>query len=279
MKIYNKCVYSILHSSKLSDAINSGGSVQLLEKRTWRAAYEYLIDAKHNTEQLIIVFAPAENTNFLFSYGIITDIRINPTEKNTIVNITNLQRLPSGIKKTSLKKVNGAFIDNNYIRPYLLCSIETIEKHLHFSETNADKSIGMGYEEIILNQTSQEGKLEQVVVNRYERNPELRKRCIDKNGTICCICGFNFEKAYGDKGKGFIYIHHIKPLYSTGEIETDPINDLVPVCGNCHGIIHRDKDKIVSIEEMRKIINLTTTSTSYDETSVNIKNKDRDGRS
>lgn len=58
-----------------------------------------------------------------------------------------------------------------------------------------------------------------------------RKECIEHKGTVCSICGMNFEKVYGKIGKGFIHIHHIKPLSEVSEeYIVDPINNLIPVC-------------------------------------------------
>ena len=41
-------------------------------------------------------------------------------------------------------------------------------------------------------------------------------------------CGFSFQKVYGDRGKDYIEVHHVKPLATTGEaIDVDPATDLV----------------------------------------------------
>jgi 5-methylcytosine-specific restriction protein A len=54
------------------------------------------------------------------------------------------------------------------------------------------------------------------------------------------ICGFSFEQHFGDIGKGFIHVHHLRPLGNIGEnYEVDPVTDLIPVCPNCHAMIHR----------------------------------------
>lgn len=99
-----------------------------------------------------------------------------------------------------------------------------------------------------------EGSLRQVTVNAYERDSEARQKCIDFHGLSCKICGFDFEKTYGKSGKGFIHVHHLKPLSEIGEkYEVDPILDLYPVCPNCHGIIHRRKTPY-SIEEVKQMI-------------------------
>jgi predicted HNH restriction endonuclease len=93
---------------------------------------------------------------------------------------------------------------------------------------------------------------------RYERHPQNRKRAIEIHGTSCKICNFNFERFYGEHGKDFIEVHHIQALSTLkDEIIINPEKDLIPVCANCHRIIHRNKSKILSIEEVKKIIRHT----------------------
>ena len=70
------------------------------------------------------------------------------------------------------------------------------------------------------------------------------------------ICGFNFLERYGEIGRGFIHVHHVNPLSQTGEQIVDPKTDLVPVCPNCHSMIHRDKNHILTIEELKLIFNM-----------------------
>lgn len=101
-----------------------------------------------------------------------------------------------------------------------------------------------------------EGAVMQVSVNRYERSPEARNRCIEQYGSICLICGFDFEKTYGELGKGFIHVHHITPISEIGEeYEVDYKNDLMPVCPNCHAMLHRKiNGHTLSIPELRRIV-------------------------
>lgn len=55
----------------------------------------------------------------------------------------------------------------------------------------------------------------------------------------CCVCGFNFFNAYGELGRGFIEAHHIKPVAQLEEDEVVRVQDLVPICSNCHRMLHR----------------------------------------
>ena len=99
-----------------------------------------------------------------------------------------------------------------------------------------------------------EGAKKIITVNAYERNPEARRRCIAKWGYNCFVCGFHFELYYGILGKKYIHVHHLKPIATIGEeYEIDPINDLRPVCPNCHAMLHK-KTPPLSIEELNKVV-------------------------
>lgn len=99
-----------------------------------------------------------------------------------------------------------------------------------------------------------EGSVRQVTVNAYERNNEARKICIEYYGTNCYVCGFKFEKNYGEIGKDFIHVHHLIPLSEIHqEYEVDPIKDLRPVCPNCHAMIHR-KNPPYTIEQIKNML-------------------------
>ena len=85
-----------------------------------------------------------------------------------------------------------------------------------------------------------EGHLKQVKLNKYERSSIARQKCIEQYGCICQICEMDFETTYGEVGKGFIHVHHLVPLYKVGkEYVVDYKKDLIPVCPNCHAMIHR----------------------------------------
>ncbi|KHE93077.1 MAG: HNH endonuclease [Candidatus Scalindua rubra] len=97
-------------------------------------------------------------------------------------------------------------------------------------------------EEVFTPEKYREGATRRISVNAYERDPRARKDCLAHHGYFCTVCGFDFEKVYGDLGKGFIHVHHIRPLGKAGEAyEVDPVVDLIPVCPNCHAMIHREK--------------------------------------
>lgn len=90
---------------------------------------------------------------------------------------------------------------------------------------------------------------------RYERDKEARKKCIEHYGCKCFVCGFDFEATFGELGNGFIEVHHIRPISDRsneeGAHKVDPINDLRPLCPNCHAMIHRNGIK--SIEQLKNL--------------------------
>lgn len=105
-------------------------------------------------------------------------------------------------------------------------------------------------DEVLGSELLVEGAINRITVNAYERNPEARFRCITAHGSVCCICGFNFGAEYGPDAEGYIHVHHIRPLSEVGgEYVVDPIEDLRPVCPNCHAVLHLG-ERCRSIEEV-----------------------------
>ena len=98
-----------------------------------------------------------------------------------------------------------------------------------------------------------DGTKQQVLGNKYERNPRARKMCIQKYGCICKICQFDFQKQYGELGKDFIHVHHIIPISENKgrSYKVDYENDLIPVCPNCHAMLHRSN---ISIEALKDAV-------------------------
>lgn len=88
----------------------------------------------------------------------------------------------------------------------------------------------------------------------YERNPFHRSKALELHGLDCMACGMNFESQYGDRGAGFIHVHHNKPISETGATRIDAGKDLSVVCPNCHAMIHRVKSSTLSLAELRVLL-------------------------
>ena len=99
-----------------------------------------------------------------------------------------------------------------------------------------------------------EGAICRVTVNTYERNPEARRRCIAAHQPRCYACEFEFGATYGAEFAGYIHVHHLRPLSELGgEYVVDPVEDLRPVCPNCHAVLHHG-GRLRSIEEVRQLL-------------------------
>ena len=105
----------------------------------------------------------------------------------------------------------------------------------------ADLSIRLFPDELIEGDTTfSEGASKRVVVNKYERDPAARRKCVEHYGCNCSVCGMSFEGVYGELGGGFIHVHHLTPVSELGDAGTvDPMRDLRPVCPNCHAMLHQ----------------------------------------
>jgi 5-methylcytosine-specific restriction protein A len=98
-----------------------------------------------------------------------------------------------------------------------------------------------------------EGKVKEVFVNVYERNQKARIECIKHYGAFCQGCGFDFGVFYGTSAQGFIHVHHIVSLADIGKsYSVDPVKDLIPLCANCHSVVHLTKP-MLTIEQLKKL--------------------------
>ncbi len=99
-----------------------------------------------------------------------------------------------------------------------------------------------------------EGIKRTITVNSYERNSKARQLCVKYWKAICAVCNFDFEKKYGEIGKGFIHVHHLTPVSKIGKTyQVDPINDLIPVCPNCHSMLHKEEPPL-TIDELKLLL-------------------------
>lgn len=150
-------------------------------------------------------------------------------------------KLPINLPLIVFSKTTKIAYDISFINPP---SIDNIEDDITSDE----------FENDFVNRT--EGNAQYYYGRRFERDSKNRKKAIEVHGCFCNVCGFDFEKVYGDRGKGFIEVHHIKPLnnYDGREVEINPATDLIPLCSNCHSMIHRRIDNVLSIDELKKIL-------------------------
>lgn len=161
------------------------------------------------------------------------------------------QDLNKKINKKTSEGSGGIYLPkNNYLNKegqYTLSLYKTVQLDLD-SIANEE------------NKVFTEGKKKAKLVQYYERNPKIRARAISYHGLTCKVCGFNFEKFYGDRGKYFIEVHHLVPVSKFNkEIKVDYKKDMTVLCANCHRMIHRNRNTPLTIKELKSIIRKNAT--------------------
>ena len=167
-----------------------------------------------------------------------TDLLFCTLSENPIFPIEFLQDRFSGYNWTP--QASGVSIPDK-IASELLSTIQSDEKFAFVQKSEKEVRLYA------------EGKERIVSYRTYDRSSTAREACIKYYGYNCSVCGFNFETTFGDIGKDYIEVHHLKQVVDIGEeYEIDPIKDLRPVCANCHRMLHKRKP-VLSIEELRTL--------------------------
>lgn len=165
------------------------------------------------------VVNPCITKNFNFRFG-----------ANVINLATTLDSLPVVIDNT-LSEYRGLTG-----KTFTLGELKLIAQNL----LSAQQSLNLYPDEIPPFAGYFEGLPKKVYVNIYERNAKAREECIAHYGLDCQVCKTNLGATYGAAGKGLIHVHHVVQLSDIKQdYEVDPIKDLIPVCPNCHAVIHR----------------------------------------
>lgn len=95
------------------------------------------------------------------------------------------------------------------------------------------------------------------VVQKYERSRYNRALCLKYYGFMCRGCGDRLAEKYGPIGTDVIHVHHIVPVSQMGgSYQLNPIKDLIPLCPNCHTIVHR-KTSVLEIETLKALTGFT----------------------
>ena len=160
---------------------------------------------------------------------------------------------------------------NYIVRQVISNKLENIPEYTDLIKTQtkivkSKKTIIIPYNEII-----EEGGVQQKISKSYKRSQKLRNSAIEHfshNGIIKCdCCGFEFSTYYGDVyGKpGCIELHHLKPIFQYAGISVqntidEALKNLLPVCPNCHRVIHK---KHISADKIQLFKNEILQNSSY----------------
>jgi 5-methylcytosine-specific restriction enzyme A len=112
---------------------------------------------------------------------------------------------------------------------------EAIRANLDVSADDADPYGGI--------EEAQEGRIltrAHLVRERSRKLVEAKKAaCLKATGALRCeACDFHFGAAYGERGEGFIEVHHALPIHLLMPGAKTRLSDLHLLCANCHRVVH-----------------------------------------
>ena len=269
LAVFTKNHASYLEHARAIAKTDPARPVTFRAKRVWRQA-QHALDKQGAVELYI---APVDGSGAVEYVALLEDVVLHPkrgeddterllglvldetrdeglweTEKTpvaTLYSLSNCARLPTPIPMDSLlKAVDGSPLSKDYSYSYAVVRDMDIEDI--FEDVRHPEELGVSEYE--------EGTTQRVVINRYERKAKARKECLHEHGTRCKVCGIDFGETYGDLGEGFIHVHHLRSLAEQKKKHrVDPRKDLVPVCPNCHAMIHH-RDPPLTPAALRKLM-------------------------
>lgn len=214
---------------------------------------------KFNIDDIVYLYSSRPESRISYEMKIIAiDIPVELAIDDSMYAITKASPLTclsyrlKLIKKITSDKLCFKYLQNNGLNCSPRSPFKIKDDLLSYIRTII-QSEQLDYDEIENPNLIFEGAKKSVIVNQYERNPIARQKCIEANGCKCKVCGMDFEEKYGEIGRGFIHVHHVVPISTIGEsYQVDPIKDLVPVCPNCHAMLHRGHNGVVfTIDELK----------------------------
>lgn len=134
--------------------------------------------------------------------------------------------------------------------------VELLNLDLDIKTSNSKKESIQNDTTTSTKKSYEEGKLRLETHIKRERNPKVIKEAkrifINKNKRLYCeLCGFDFEKVYGELGKNFIEGHHINPISNMNDGDVTNVEDIKMLCPNCHRMVHRGIERGIDLEEIK----------------------------
>ena len=122
-------------------------------------------------------------------------------------------------------------------------------------ELEAGGSLVVGGDEV---EDAPEGRLLTALHVRRERNRTLverrKARALELHGTLRCeACALDFGERYGERGSGFIEVHHTRPLHELPEGGKTRVDELALLCANCHRMVHRRRPWL-SVQDVAALV-------------------------
>ena len=213
---------------------------------------EFLEKARNTDDEVLVQFTENELTDFIRQY-----VQHDFTSVYNYVDRSFFDRIRSAIPVNAQMRLANQQSGEMIARALKFYSEFLQSKFFPRPKPKKEKSVNP-----VENQTPKqpkereetEGEREHVEFERAHRNPILRQQCIALWGYQCQCCGLDMAKAYGEElGKNFIEVHHLKPISTYDESRPDDyVENLVPLCPNCHAMIHHGPDGPLTLSQLRQ---------------------------
>ena len=193
-------------------------------------------------------------SNLVVSFKVNAE-HLNPNQATVLASLTGNKSISGiiSIREWDLDSLFPGADINEALDGFFDKYLSVFETELKSAFENANQPVLEPLHEDELEGIFLEGSEKRVILDKYERNPVARKRCIEIHGSRCAICGMDFGETYGPEFAGKIEVHHIVPISSFGgEHEVDPEKDLIPVCPNCHWALHSKENGVYTPDELRE---------------------------
>lgn len=168
---------------------------------------------------------------------------VHVPSRSYAVDTTRVTRLPRILREAALLYVNEAAVRRKGLplwekahSPGVLLFLEgLLDRKLPrpvCNPSDADRIAARSVE-------FREGMVSVSQVTRHYRDSAARDECITQHGSRCTVCDIDFGESYGKFARGFIHVHHLESFASKQGVRiTNAVEDLRPVCPNCHAALH-----------------------------------------
>ncbi len=94
------------------------------------------------------------------------------------------------------------------------------------------------------------------------RSDRLRRAAIEKSRGVCAVCVVDFSKLLEGRGARILHVHHLSQLSHGSQPRATRVGDLAVVCPNCHGMLHLDPARTLTIAALRQQLGITGTTSA-----------------
>lgn len=188
--------------------------------------------------------------------GIVGSVKFrNPS--GVYMKLMNFRRFDPEFQESGRKGLErGAVMEELVFERYFIRPVQLAKDARFIRQAVADDDYAippLGDEEI----EESEGAIVMALHRRRERSGKLpdakRRQVLAAAGKLACeVCDFDFTAVYGERGAGFIEVHHNVPLASPRMARKTKLSDLACVCANCHRMLHRGG--ILTVSELRSTL-------------------------